>query len=41
LRACSQAVSKPVWHIPLLCTVENSWWWTEELSEICRVLFQE
>jgi hypothetical protein len=21
------------------CTVSNSWWWTEELSEICRVLF--
>ena len=69
---CSQAVSKPVWHIPLLCvqwktpddgqrncrncssvlillascqqacmtytvavwTVKNSWWWTEELSEL-------
>ena len=28
----SQDVSKPVWHIPLLCTVKNSWWWTEELS---------
>ena len=37
----SQAVSKPVWHIPLLmCTVKNSWWWTEELSETCRVLFK-
>ena len=23
-----------------VCTVKNSWWWTEELSEICRVLFQ-
>jgi hypothetical protein len=22
------------------CTVNNSWWWTEELSEICRVSFQ-
>jgi hypothetical protein len=21
-------------------TVKNSWWWTEELSETCRVLFQ-
>jgi len=20
---------------------ENSWWWTEELSETCRVSFQE
>jgi len=24
-----------------VCTVKNSWWWTEELSEICRVLFQK
>jgi len=24
-----------------VCTVENSWWWTEELSETCRVLFQK
>jgi len=25
-----------------VCTVEkNSWWWTEELSEICRVSFQK
>jgi len=23
------------------CTVENSWWWTKELSEACRVLFQK
>jgi hypothetical protein len=23
-----------------VCTVNNSWWWTEELSEICRVSFQ-
>jgi len=22
-------------------TVKNSWWWTEELSETCRVLFQK
>jgi len=21
-------------------TVKNSWWWKEELSEICRVSFQ-
>ena len=39
--SCSQAVSKPVWHIPIaVCTVKNSWWWTEELSETCRVLFK-
>jgi len=24
-----------------VCTVKNSWWWTEELSEKCRVLFQK
>jgi len=24
-----------------VCTVRNSWWWTEELSETCRVSFQE
>jgi hypothetical protein len=23
-----------------VCTVENSWWWTEELPETCRVSFQ-
>ena len=22
-------------------TVKNSWWWTKELSETCRVLFQK
>jgi len=76
--SCSQAVSKPVWHIPLLCvqwktpddpqrncpkhlehlllltscqqtcmtytiavcTMKNSWWWTEELSETSRASFQ-
>jgi len=25
----------------VVCTVKNSWWWTEELSETCRVLFQK
>jgi hypothetical protein len=93
--SCSQAVSKSVWHIPLLCvqwktpddgqrncpkhivfysknkfeklvhlvflflilfascqqicmtytiavcTVKNSWWWTEELSETYSVVFQK
>ena len=24
-----------------VCTVKISWWWTEELSETCRVLFQK
>jgi hypothetical protein len=23
-----------------VCTVNNCWWWTEELSETCRVSFQ-
>jgi hypothetical protein len=22
------------------CAVKNSWWWTEELSETCRISFQ-
>jgi hypothetical protein len=37
-----QAISKPVWHIRTIavCTVNNSWWWTEELSETCRVSSQ-
>jgi len=38
----ARAVSKPVSHIPLLCVQwKNSSWWTEELSETCRVLFQK
>ena len=24
-----------------ICTVRNSWWWIEELSKTCRVLFQK
>ena len=28
-------------YIIAVCTVKISWWWTEELSEICRVLFQK
>jgi hypothetical protein len=23
-----------------VCTVKNSWWWTKELSETCKILFQ-
>jgi len=22
-----------------VCTMKNSWWWTDELYETCRVLF--
>ena len=28
-------------HTIAACTVKNSWWWTEELSETCRVLLQK
>jgi len=35
--SCSQAVSYTI----AVCTVKNSWWWTEELSETCGVLFQK
>ena len=39
--SCSKAVYKPVWHIPLVSVHWiNSWWWTEELSETCRVSWQ-
>jgi hypothetical protein len=24
----------------VVCTVKNSWWWTEKLSETCRIPFQ-
>ena len=37
----SKAVYKRVWHIPLLSVqLINSWRWTEELSETCRVSCQ-
>jgi hypothetical protein len=39
--SCSKAVYKPVWHISLLSVLWiNSWWWTDELSETCRVSWQ-
>jgi hypothetical protein len=39
--SCSKAVYKPVWRIPLLSLQWiNSWWWTDELSETCRVSWQ-
>jgi hypothetical protein len=38
---CSKAGYKPLWHTPLLSVQWiNSWWWTEELSETCRVSCQ-
>ena len=41
LTACEQDQDGTVWHTIAVCIVENSWWWTEELSETCRVLFQK
>jgi hypothetical protein len=39
--SCSKVVYKPVWHILLLSVQRmNSWLWTEELSETCRVSCQ-
>ena len=39
--SCSKAVYKPIWHISLLSVKwMNSWWWTDELSETCRVSWQ-
>jgi hypothetical protein len=39
--SCSKAVYKPVWHTLLLSAQWiNSWWWTDELSEACRVSWQ-
>jgi hypothetical protein len=39
--SCLKAVYKSVWHIPLLRVQWiNSWWWTDELSETCRVSWQ-
>jgi len=33
----SKQSAKPVWHILIaVCTVLDSWWWTENLSETCR-----
>jgi len=37
----SRSCSKDVWHVPLLSVQwMNSWWWTEERSETCRVSWQ-
>ena len=37
----SKAVYKHVWHIPLLSVQWiNSWWRTDELSETCRISWQ-
>jgi len=37
----SKQTKVSVWQTPVaVCTVFNSWWWTERLSETCRVSFQ-
>jgi len=42
LDPASKQSAKPVFHIPIVvCTVLDSWWWTENLSETCTVLFQK
>jgi hypothetical protein len=39
--SCSTAIYKPVWHTALLSVQWiNSWRWTDELSETCRVSCQ-
>ena len=41
MELCSIAVYKLVWHIQLLSVQWiNSWWWTDKLSETCRVSWQ-
>ena len=41
LSSRSRSCSKAVWHIPLLSVQWiHSCWWTEELSETCRVSWQ-
>jgi len=37
-RSCQQTSTL---YINAVCTAKNSWWWTEELSETCRVSFQK
>ena len=37
----SKQAAVSVWQMPVaVCTVLNSWWWTERPSETCRVSFQ-
>ena len=38
LASCQQTC---VTYTIAVCTVKNSWWWTEELSKTYRVLFQK
>ena len=37
----SKQTAVSVWQIPVaVCTILNSWWWTERPSETCRMSFQ-
>ena len=37
----SKQSAESVWHTPdAVCTVLDSWWWTERPSETCRMLLQ-
>jgi len=39
--SCSRAVSITCMTYAIaVCTVKNSWWWTEEMSETCRISLQ-
>ena len=41
LSVCERVWDGHFWHMPVaVCTVLNSWWWTERPSEIYRVSFQ-
>jgi len=46
IQVCWQLASRirtelvPIWSCSQVCTVKNSWWWTEELSETRGVSFQ-
>jgi hypothetical protein len=37
-RSCQQTCMT---YTTAVCTLKNSWWWTEELSERCSILFQK
>jgi len=41
LRAESGCQQSCMTYTIAVCTFKNSWWWTEELSETCRVSFQK
>jgi hypothetical protein len=39
-QSCSCCLQTCMTYTTAECTVNNSWWWTEELSKTCRVSFQ-